>query len=85
MLQFRLHAALTPALEVREVLNIGACLGNCSDVDDYEVELSDDWRTVKAFTEKLGEWKSETFCLTGDTYQSCGTNSNSPPLSRKSP
>ena len=75
--------ALTPSLEVRNALDLEACLGGCSEVDDYKIELSDDWQRVKAFTQKQGEWSLETFCLTGDTYQRCGNDAEMPPGSRK--
>jgi len=70
--------ALTPSLEMHAALQIGA---GTDIVLDYGVEMSDDWRRVTEFRRTFDgdKWTSETFCLTGVTYRSCGKNADSPP------
>lgn len=68
---------LTPSLLAYEALKLGAW----SDaVPGYEIELSDDWRTVTEFRgDGSDKWTAERFCLSGHTYRSCGKNLESPP------
>ena len=73
--------ALTPALDAREALSLGAW---SRDLPGYEIEISDDWRVVKEFHQNLeGKWTSETFCLTGTIYRSCGKQDPSPEPKRR--
>jgi hypothetical protein len=69
--------ALTLSLDAYEALSLGAW----SDaVQGYEIEVSDDGRTVKEFRENSnGTWTSQSFCLSAHTYRSCGTDQKSPP------
>ena len=70
--------ALTPSLEAVEALNLGPA--SSYDLTGYEVEISDDWKNVTEFRSKEFEkWTSETFCLVGSKYKSCGTNADSHP------
>lgn len=72
--------AVTPKLDIHEALT----LWSRSDmVDGYEVEVSEDWRTVTEFKKNLDHWSSQAYCLTGDTYESCGKNPNSPPPKKR--
>jgi len=68
---------LTPSLLAYEALSLGAW----SDaVPGYELEWTDDWRTVTEFRQnQAGVWTSERFCLAGHTYRSCGKDMASPP------
>jgi hypothetical protein len=69
--------ALTPSLQVQEALSLSAWSDG---VPGYEIEISDDWRTVQEFRQGIsGPWISETYCLTGHVYRSCAKDSNSPP------
>lgn len=68
--------ALTPALEVQEVLQEGAWF---DDAHEFQIEISDDWRTVKRYFETDGHWDLITYCLSGHTYKSCGNNPDAPP------
>jgi hypothetical protein len=69
--------ALTPSLQVQEALSLSAWSDG---VPGYEIEISDDWRTVQEFRQGIsGLWISETYCLTGHVYRSCAKDSNSPP------
>jgi hypothetical protein len=73
--------ALTPSLQVQEALSLGAWSDSAP---GYEIEISDDWRTVKEFRQGVsGPWTSETYCLTGSVYRSCAKNPNSPPPQKR--
>jgi hypothetical protein len=72
---------MSPSLEVYEALSLGAWSDG---VAGYEIEVSNDGRTVKEFRQsESGTWSSETFCLTGHAYRSCAKDPKSkPPLKR---
>lgn len=72
---------LTPSLVAYEALSLGAW----SDfVPGYEIEVSGDWRAVTEFRmDPSGNWTSETHCLAGHTYRSCGKNPKSEPPRRR--
>ena len=61
-------------LDAREALDVGAWM---YDISGFEIEISDDWRRVTVFKEQE-KWESETFCLSGAVYKSCGKNPNAP-------
>jgi len=66
--------SLSPSLDAREALDVGAWM---YDISGFEIEISDDWRRVTVFKEQE-KWESETFCLSGAVYKSCGKNPNAP-------
>lgn len=68
--------ALTPALHVQEVLQVGAWF---DDPHEYQIEISDDWQVVRTYFETDRRWNMETHCLTGHTYKKCGTNPDASP------
>ncbi len=68
--------ALTPALDVQEVLELGAWF---DDPHEYQIEISDDWQVVKEYFETNGRWKMDTYCLEGHTYKKCGTSPDARP------
>ncbi len=75
--------SLTPSLEARDALSIGAWMYN---VTGFEIEMSDDWQRVTGFYQMEGNdgrWTSETFCLEGTTYRSCAKNPNSQPPAKR--
>lgn len=67
--------SLSPSLDAREALNVGEWMYL---VSGFEIETSDDWRRVTAFKKRSDDWESETFCLSGGVYESCGKNPNAP-------
>ncbi len=66
--------SLSPSLDAREALNVSEWTYY---FPGFEIEVSEDWRRVTVFTAK-GNWESETFCLSGAVYKSCGKNPNAP-------
>ena len=69
--------ALTPSLLAYEALSLAA---RSDSAPGYEIERSDDWRTVTEFLQDgSGKWTAEKFCLSGHTYRSCGKDPESPP------
>lgn len=73
--------ALTPSLQAYQALNLDTTI---SGPTGYEVEISDDWRTVKEFKQSLeGKWSSETFCLQGHVYRSCAQDPDSQPPKKR--
>jgi hypothetical protein len=67
--------SLSPSLDAREALNVGEWMYLIS---GFEIETSDDWRRVTGFKKRSDDWESETFCLSGGVYESCGKNPNAP-------
>jgi hypothetical protein len=68
---------LTPSLDAYEVLKLG---GGSDGVQGYDIEVTDDGRTVKEYRGNVeGKWTSQSFCLGSRTYRSCGTDPKSPP------
>jgi hypothetical protein len=73
--------ALTPSHEVVSALKLEFSRDTPA---GYEIEISDDWRTIKEFkTNRSGQWSSETYCLQGHLYRSCGKDPNSAPPKRR--
>jgi hypothetical protein len=70
--------ALKPSGEIKKALTLGGRVGDIG-LEEYDIEMSADWRTVTEFRNNSEKWTSRRFCLNGDTYQSCGQDSNSPP------
>ena len=78
--------ALSPAGEIKRALYIGARVsGFDKEPDDYDIQVSADWRTVKEFSSVQSVWTSKTYCLRGDTYQLCGNGTQAPPAKRGMP
>jgi hypothetical protein len=73
--------ALTSSGEIKEALTLSARVGGI-ELDDYDIEVSPDWRIVKEFKGKNQNWVSRRFCLNGEIYRSCGEGSQPPPLKR---
>jgi hypothetical protein len=68
--------ALTPSLQVRRVLDLYA---QYDGPEGYEIEISDDWRTVKEFFGNEGKWTTRTHCLMDQAYRVCKEDADSAP------
>jgi hypothetical protein len=77
--------ALSPAGTIQEAL----LLRVRTDVgmgEDYDVEISADWRVVTEFRRERQGWRSTRHCLTGMQYRKCGeANGVTPPENRLLP
>jgi hypothetical protein len=77
--------AIMPSGEIKMALTLGDRVGGAPEIDDYDIQVSSDWRTVKEFAAREGVWTSKIYCLSGDIYRPCGTGNQAPPAKRGMP
>lgn len=53
---------------------------NGTSVTDGDIQVSPDWRTITVYQANPdGAWSFERFCLSGVTYEQCGSGASGPP------